>query len=636
MKKSRIAALLMALTVGCSMPCLSAYAEDSDIFEVGNDEPFETVESDVEYSIPYDTHVSGNFEYIVSNGQATIIKYTGDQDEVVFPETVDNIPIAALSPKSGAFFKYNTRIKRVTLPEGVTKVETIFVGCTNLTTVILPSTISEISKTAFRSCTSLSYVNLPDGLTVIGDSAFIGCTSLKYLTIPEGVEEINPNTFKDCTSLETVNLPSTINNIDANAFQNCEDLVNINFPLALTNIGKSAFQGCSSLKAAHLPNNITTIGKAAFQNCKSLCDVHLPRRLGVLDDSFQGCTNLRSLVVSPETTQVSGTVSNNGRTMLIYPTSADIKGSYDKVGAMICYLISDGNAVITGVKTDLNTISLPDNIFEYPIAGFTEQFDGIIEHTHFPSEAMCNICNHVRPPVARFVERLYRVILNRDPDPEGYINHVTNLNRGRSACDVAYDFIFADEFVNGGLSNDEVVRRLYKVFLDRDPDNAGFENWKKVLDSGCSYGALMYGFSQSAEFSRICESYGINRGNYSVTENRDKSPSLTAFVNRLYNKILVRNGEPEGLNSHIGAYLQDRDINKLAYNFIFSQEFIDRNLSNEDYVELLYQTFFDRASDAPGKATWVGKLNEGASRYEVMLGFTGSPECATLIASFGI
>lgn len=636
MKKNRIAALLMAFAVGCSMPCLSVYAEDTDIFEVGSDEAFETAESDVEYSIPYNVHVSGNFEYVLAYGKATITRYTGDQDVVVFPEIIDDHEVGAIEPRTNPFFKYNTRIKSVTLPEGVRTVQSIFVGCTNLETVFLPSTITKIATTAFRNCSSLRYINLPDGLTIIEPSAFQGCTSLEYLNVPEGVEVINQNTFKDCTSLKTIILPSTLNNIDANAFLNCQNLVDINFPLALTNIGKSAFQGCSSLKQAHLPNNITTIGKAAFLNCTSLCDVHLPRRLGVLLDSFQGCTKLTSLVVSPETTEVAGNVCNNGRTMLIYPTSADIKGTYDKVGAMICYLISDGAAVITGVKTDLNTISLPDNIFEYPIAGFTEKYSGVIEHTHYPSAAMCNICNNVRPPVAKFVERLYRVILNREPDPEGYINHVTNLNKGRSACDVAYDFIFADEFVNGGLSNEEVVRRLYKVFLDREPDDEGFENWTKVLDSGCSYGALMYGFSQSAEFSRICESYGIVRGNYSVTENRDKSPSLTAFVNRLYNKILVRNGEPEGLNSHIGAYLQDRDINRLAYNFIFSEEFVSRNLSDEDYVELLYQTFFDRVSDPVGKTTWVTKLREGTSRYDVMLGFTGSPECAALIASFGI
>lgn len=636
MKKSKIAALLIAIAVGCSMSYFSACAENANVYEVGSDEPFETVESDVEYSIPYDVHVSGNFEYVLAYGKATITRYTGDQDVVVFPEIIDDHEVGALEPRTNPFFKYNTRIKSVTLPEGVRTVESIFVGCTNLETVILPSTITKIAKTAFRNCSSLKFINLPDGLTIIEQSAFQSCSSLEYLNVPEGVEVIDKNTFKDCTSLKTIILPSTLINIDDNAFMNCQNLVDINFPLALTNIGKSAFSDCSSLRVAHLPNFITTIGKAAFLNCTSLCDVHLPRRLEVLVDSFQGCTRLTSLVVSPETTQIAGNVCNNGRTMLIYPTSADIKGTYDKVGAMICYLISDGTAVITGVKTDLDTISLPDNIFEYPIAGFTEKYEGVIEHTHFPSAAMCNICNNVRPPVAKFVERLYRVILNREPDPEGYITHVTNLKMGRSACDVAYDFIFANEFVNGGLPNEEVVRRLYRVFLDREPDDEGFANWTRVLDSGCSYGALMYGFSQSAEFSRICESYDIVRGNYSITENRDISPSLTAFVNRLYNKILARNGEPEGLNSHIGAYLQDKDINKLAYNFIFSDEFVNKNLSNEEYVELLYQTFFDRNSDPAGKADWVNRLNGGTSRYDVMLGFTGSPECATLIASFGI
>ena len=75
----------------------------------------------------------------------------------------------------------------------------------------------------------------------------------------------------------------------------------------------------------------------------------------------------------------------------------------------------------------------------------------------------------------------------------------------------------------------------------------------------------------------------------------------------------------------------------MAYGFIFSEEFTNKNLSNEQYVDTLYATFFDRAPDAAGKADWLGKLNRGkATREQVLDGFLGAEEFANLVKSFGL
>ena len=63
---------------------------------------------------------------------------------------------------------------------------------------------------------------------------------------------------------------------------------------------------------------------------------------------------------------------------------------------------------------------------------------------------------------------------------------------------------------------------------------------------------------------------------------------------------------------------------------------MNKNLSNEDYVETLYETFMDRASDEGGKADWVGKLNSGVSRQTVLEGFSRSPEFAKIMGEFGL
>lgn len=74
----------------------------------------------------------------------------------------------------------------------------------------------------------------------------------------------------------------------------------------------------------------------------------------------------------------------------------------------------------------------------------------------------------------------------------------------------------------------------------------------------------------------------------------------------------------------------------VAKNFFLSEEFINKGLDNENYVETLYQTFMDRASDEAGKTDWVGRLNSGISREEVLEGFSRSSEFSEILKGFGL
>ena len=98
-----------------------------------------------------------------------------------------------------------------------------------------------------------------------------------------------------------------------------------------------------------------------------------------------------------------------------------------------------------------------------------------------------------------------------------------------------------------------------------------------------------------------------------------------------------RDYDVNGLNDHTGNYLENRDLYQLAYNFIFSEEFTNKNLSDEDFVDVMYRTFFDREPDAGGKADWLDRMaNQGYTREDVLAGFVGSQECSDLVARFGI
>ncbi|MCI7351067.1 MAG: leucine-rich repeat protein [Ruminococcus sp.] len=238
--------------------------------------------------------------------------------------------------------------------------------------------------------------------------------------------------------------------------------------------------------------------------------------------------------------------------------------------------------------------------------------------------------------VNSFVERLYENVLGRPSDPSKE-THIDNLNEGKTATKVAYDFVFSPEFTELDISNEERVTIMYNTFLNRDPDPAGLETWTKALDNGCSIGHIFYGFTQSGEFGEICDAYGIEQGTWEYVENRDKSAELTAFVSRLYTKALNRTYDVNGLNDHTGTYLENHDLYQMAYNFIFSPEFMDKNLSDEEFVDTMYRTFFDREADPDGKADWLDRMsNQGYSREDVLAGFVGSQECVNLVAKFGI
>ena len=119
-------------------------------------------------------------------------------------------------------------------------------------------------------------------------------------------------------------------------------------------------------------------------------------------------------------------------------------------------------------------------------------------------------------------------------------------------------------------------------------------------------------------------------------ESRDVSSKLTAFVSRLYTKALNRSYDVDGLNNHTANYIANHDLYQLAYDFIFSSEFLEKDLSDEDFVDTMYRTFFDREGDPDGRADWLGRMKSGMSREQVLAGFVGSQECADLVAKFGI
>ena len=111
---------------------------------------------------------------------------------------------------------------------------------------------------------------------------------------------------------------------------------------------------------------------------------------------------------------------------------------------------------------------------------------------------------------------------------------------------------------------------------------------------------------------------------------------VAGFVERLYTVALGRSSEPTGKANWIAAIKNGETGADAAKGFLFSDEFLNKNMSNSDFVTILYRVFFDRQPDAAGHAAWVAVLERGESKQDVILGFINSTEWANVCLKYGI
>ncbi len=234
-------------------------------------------------------------------------------------------------------------------------------------------------------------------------------------------------------------------------------------------------------------------------------------------------------------------------------------------------------------------------------------------------------------PVAQFVTRFYQLCLLREPDSTGLNAWVANLKSGASTgADVGTGFIFSAEFQARNLSNSDWLDVLYQAFFNRAADAGGKSSWLTQMDGGTSKQTVLDGFTHGQEFINLCSTYGI-------TPYSGYVDPVSQFVTRFYQLCLLRDPDTTGLNAWVANLKSGASTGAdVGAGFIFSSEFQARNLSNSDWLDVLYQAFFNRAADAGGKSSWLTQMDAGTSKQAVLDGFTHGAEFATLCSQYGI
>lgn len=241
-------------------------------------------------------------------------------------------------------------------------------------------------------------------------------------------------------------------------------------------------------------------------------------------------------------------------------------------------------------------------------------------------------------PVYEFVARLYRVALGREGEETGLADWAARLTDHQSdGASAAYGFFFGKEYQGRTRTDAQFIADLYSAMFDREGDAEGDATWTALLDGGMSREFVFSGFVEGTEFKNLCARYGISPGTYQSAQPRDRNPSATAFVNRLYRAVFGRKGDENGLNTWTNLLTTGQyTAAQVAHDFFYSKEYLAKGASEEQYLADLYQAMFDRAGDAAGIATWKGQFAQGASRLAVLDGFVSGTEFKNLCARYGV
>jgi len=304
-------------------------------------------------------------------------------------------------PRGG--FMYTPTLKKVVLPEGLTKIDMqAFQGCYQLEEIVIPSTVTNdlVSQqfATYRNIgtdeapdwqSSLKRIVIKEGATplAITTDAFKNGTDPNSMDLVETVEiyrQLNTDSkyqtmtlkpFRGAKALKTLTIGGTFVNYPASFFENAANLASVtiqntpetfntnlfaataitsfDYPASITELPASIFQNCKKLRKVTIPEGITTISTMAFLN-SSVADINFPSTLTSIGSMAFSGTGLSGDISFTEGLKSIGTqafANAPGITSVTMPASLTTLGDGAFMGSygIKKFAIAEGNA---NYKTD--------------------------------------------------------------------------------------------------------------------------------------------------------------------------------------------------------------------------------------------------------------------------------------------
>jgi len=231
-------------------------------------------------------------DYIVNVVEGTGVILYGFNDEESVKNTIEYLEIPEIvyvngksyriTEISSEAFKDFIKLKKVTIPEGVTTIGSgSFQGCINLEEVILPQSLISIHNYSFKDCYSLKKVHIPSiekwtdiiindpiGIFDYGAGLYVDNILQEEVTI--NTEYINMNCFRNYQHLKNIVLLDNVKRIHESAFRGCVNLTSVKMGENVEVLSSAVFYDCTSLKELSISSNISSIGEKSFANCIAL------------------------------------------------------------------------------------------------------------------------------------------------------------------------------------------------------------------------------------------------------------------------------------------------------------------------------------------------------------------------------
>ncbi len=189
-----------------------------------------------------------------------------------------------------------------------------FIGCNNITSIIIPNSVENIKGYAFT-----------------GDLKTENLISVKSITIPSSVKYIGNYAFSR-TCIESIQIPSKVSRIADSAFDSCNKLTSLSVDISNTTydsrnncnaiIETASNKLIAGISTTIIPNSVKSIGTRAFFGITGLMSVTLPSSIeNIAEYAFYGCNNLTSVKVEMKVpvSITSDTFSNQSNAILYVP-----------------------------------------------------------------------------------------------------------------------------------------------------------------------------------------------------------------------------------------------------------------------------------------------------------------------------
>ena len=305
--------------------------------------------------------------------RATITGYSGNATALYIPDEIDGHEVVAIGDRA---FQNRTDLRTVMIPDSVTEIEAYsFNNCTNLSNVTLSKSLKYMGGRAFGSCEKITQIEIPKSLDNCGNSGYASyhgpfgaCSGLKKITFEEGATEVSNGLFRGCTGLEEINIPDGVTKIESSSFEDCINLVSVNISDSVIKIENEAFAGCEKIESINIPDSVTEIGESTFANCSKLSNVKLSKNLEYMGGrAFGSCEKITQIEI-PKSLDNCG---NSGY--------ASYHGPFGACSGLKKITFEEGTTEISSGLfrgcTGLEEINIPDSVTEIESSSFEDSIN---------------------------------------------------------------------------------------------------------------------------------------------------------------------------------------------------------------------------------------------------------------------